>query len=523
MTKDSLPEHAAVPRQAKRIERHGSAPLLELMRISKRFPGTLALDRLNVSFEAGEIHGLLGMNGAGKSTLLNIIGGVVHPDEGEIRLRGRPVRIANPLHARQLGIAFIHQELSLFPNLDVASNILITDLPALPGGILREQRLRERARAILERMGLRHITPEQRVDSLRLGEQQLVEVSRCLAQHTEILILDEPTSSLTEGEIDTLFTIMRELKSQGVCIVFVSHRLDEVFTICDRITVLRDGCHVGTYLRAEIDQPTVIRMMLGHELGEQTARSRSQPGAPLLDVERLTRGTVVRDVTFQVRSGEIVGLTGVLGSGRTELVRCLFGLDKPDGGTIRFAGHPVRIRHPRDAIRLGISLITEDRKAEGLALDLPIVDNIAMARLRAFANGFGLMRRTSELAAAERQRQQLQIVTPTLQRIVRYLSGGNQQKVVLGKWLETRPRLLLLDEPTRGVDIGTKEQVYQLVERLASDGAGILFISSEIPEIVRVSHRILVMRRGQIVDELTGERITMRDVLSATVGASVHA
>jgi ribose transport system ATP-binding protein len=497
------------------------SPVLELAGISKRFPGVQALDDVSLTLLRGEIHGLVGENGAGKSTLLKVIGGVVQPDQGKLIVRGHHVRISDPLQAQRLGIAFIHQELALFPNLDVASNIFIAELPRSVPGVVDFATLRDRARTVLARVGLEHIDPAQRVASLRPGEQQLVEIARCLAQRTEILVLDEPTSSLTEREIETLFSIIRELRAQGVSVLYVSHRLDEVFELCDRVTVLRDGRRVDTCPIVAVDRPALVRMMLGHDLAPRTRGVASTIGPTLLRVEGLSRGRVLQNVSFELHRGEILGIIGVLGSGRTELARCLFGLDQPDSGKVEIDGVEVRVRQPSDAIQLGVGFITEDRRAEGLSVDDTIVDNVVMASLRTFATKVGWMRRGGELVAAERQRDQLRIATPSVLRLVRYLSGGNQQKVVLAKWLETKPRIFILDEPTRGIDVGTKEELYTLIQELAADGAGIILISSEVPEIVRLADRVLVMRAGRIVTELRGSDISPQSVLLATVGG-VH-
>lgn len=494
-------------------------PALELVEICKHFPGVQALDHVSLELRVGEIHGLVGENGAGKSTLLKVIGGVLRPDSGEIRLHGQPQVISDPLRAQQMAIAFIHQELSLFPSLDVASNIFISDLPQRPTGVIDRSELRAKARTVLDRVGLTHLEPSRRVGALRPGEQQLVEIARCLAQRTDILVLDEPTSSLTEGEIETLFSIIRDLRSQGVSVLYVSHRLDEVFGLCERVTVLRDGQRIDTREIQEVDRAALVRMMLGHELA---ASARSQEadnrGSVVLEVEHLSRGLVLRDVSFRLHAGEILGVAGVLGSGRTELARCLFGLDRPDSATIRLDSRQVRIKGPQDAIACGMGFVTEDRRLEGLAVNASLVNNVAMASLGSFAGRLGWMRRRDEVHAAERQRERLSIASPSVYRLVRYLSGGNQQKVVLGKWLQIAPRVFILDEPTRGIDVGTKEEIYALIAHLADEGTAVLLVSSEISEITRLCHRALVMRGGQIIAELGGAELTSDKLLMAVVG-----
>ena len=491
---------------------------MELVEISRHFPGVQALDHVSLKLGAGEIHGLVGENGAGKSTLLKVIGGVLRPDSGTIMLHGQPEVISNPLRAQQLAIAFIHQELSLFPSLDVASNIFISDLPQRPTGVVDNSQLRARARTVLDRVGLTHVEPARRVGTLRPGEQQLVEIARCLAQQTNILVLDEPTSSLTEGEIETLFSIIRDLRSHGVSVLYVSHRLDEVFGLCDRVTVLRDGQRIDTRSIDEVDRSALVRMMLGHELAAGAQSHETGNAQVVFEVEHLSRGQVLLDVSFQLHAGEVLGVAGVLGSGRTELARCLFGLDNPDSAIFKLDGHQVHIKSPGDAIACGMGFVTEDRRLEGLAVNASLVSNIAMASLGSFAGHAGWMRRRDEVAAAEHQRERLSIASPSVYRLVRYLSGGNQQKVVLGKWLQIAPRVFILDEPTRGIDVGTKEEIYALISHLADEGTAVLLISSEISEITRLCRRALVMRGGQVIAELNGAGLTPDELLLAVVG-----
>ena len=493
------------------------APLLELSSICKRFPGVQALDHVDFCLEHGEVHGLVGENGAGKSTLMNVIGGVVLPDEGTIHFRGQPVQIQSPRRAQELGIAFIHQELSVFPNLDVASNIYMASLPRMLPGMINSKAMREQARGVLARVGLSHIDPSERLERLSPGERQLVEIARSLAQNTEILVLDEPTSSLTGREVETLFAIIRELKGQGVSIIYVSHRLDEVFEVCDRVTVLRDGKKIGTAAIGEIERNDLVEMILGHEAADACATAERSIGESVLRIEGLSRGTVLHDINLDLHAGEILGITGLLGSGRTEFARAIFGLDGFDSGTISVNGKPARIRNPRDAIKHGIGFITEDRRDEGVLAEKPLKDNIVLASLSAVATRWGWALPRREFQAAESQRTNLRIASPSVMRLVKFLSGGNQQKVVLGKWLQTTPSIFLLDEPTRGIDVGAKEEVYRLIRELAKEGAGVLFISSEIPETMLVSDRILVMHRGKIVASFTGGQCTAQEILLAAI------
>ena len=497
-----------------------NSTILELTDISKRFPGVQALDRVSLSLQTGEIHGLVGENGAGKSTLMNVIGGVVVPDSGSIRLHSQEVNIPTPARAQELGIAFIHQELALFPNLDVASNIFIADLPRHAAGVVNDNGLKQRARVVLDRVGLSYVNPTQKVKSLSPGEQQLVEIGRCLVQDVDILVFDEPTSSLTSREVESLFTIIRELRSQGVTVLYVTHRLGEVFDICERVTVLRDGEKIGTVATDEIDRQALVQMIVGREVVDASEHEVRRPGQTILRVGLLSRRPAFRDVSFELHRGEVLGITGLLGSGRTELARAIFGLDRYDSGTIWVDGAKVRIRHPGDAIRHGIGFITEERRKEGLILEKPVRDNIVVASLGAFAGWLGWMQPRRESQAAEEQRASLRIATPTVLRRVKFLSGGNQQKVVVGKWLQTGPRIYILDEPTRGIDVGAKAEVHRIINDLVEQGAGVILISSEIPEIVRMSDHVLVMRNGEVVAEFERGQSTASSILLAAVGGS---
>jgi ribose transport system ATP-binding protein len=495
--------------------------VLELTDISKQFPGVKALDCVSFSLLQGEVHGMVGMNGAGKSTLMNIIGGVVQPDSGTIQVNGQIRQFANPAEAQKLGVAFIHQELSLFPNLDIASNIFIYSMPRQLPGIVDDHELEQRAHSVLERVGLGHLKPSQKVSTLSPGEKQLVEIARCLAQETRILVLDEPTSSLTGPETETLFGIIRELKSQDVSIIYVSHRLEEVFKICDRVTVMRDGKYVSTVQTNEVNRYDLVKMILGHEAADSARTSQQEFGPVLFKAVGISRGTVLHDISLEIHRGEILGLAGILGSGRTELGRALFGLDRIDSGEIWINGRKVRIRSPQDAIKNGIAFITENRREEGLLANKPVMDNIVLANLRTYSTSLGWMRRSLEIRAAEQQKEKLNIATPTVKRLVMYLSGGNQQKVVLGKWLETSSRVWIMDEPTRGIDVGAKEEVYRLIRAIADQGAAVIFISSEIAEVVRISDRVLVMRKGNVAASFEPGTFTAGSILvAATEGVA---
>jgi ribose transport system ATP-binding protein len=494
-------------------------PILEAIEISKLYPGVQALDNVSVTIAKGEVRALVGENGAGKSTFVNVIGGITRPDSGSLCVDGREVKIRSPKQAAENGIAIVHQELSLYPNLDVASNLFLSRLDEQGKLLTPERHMRREAHAVLERVGLEHIPPTRKVGQLMPGEQQLVEIGRALVKDVKVLVLDEPTSSLAEREIRTLFRIINELKAQGISVIFVSHRMEEIFEICDSITVFRDGKHIRTVRTQEINNNDLVRLILGRKFDEMyQAAATFRHGSELLRVENLTQEPRLKGVSFTLKEGEILGIVGLLGSGRTELMRAVFGLDTFAQGEIYLKSQKVRITSPDQAIRLGIGFITEDRHREGLVLEKSIKDNIALASLRRVANRLGWVLPGREMAAARRQKEKLNIVTPSVLRKVKYLSGGNQQKVVLSKWLETHPQIFILDEPTRGIDVGAKADFYKIIQGLAEEGAGVIFISSELQEIVSVCHRVLVLRHGSFCSEFTGEQISGANILLAMTG-----
>lgn len=495
--------------------------MLEAEAISKQFPGVQALKNVSLAVRRGEIHALVGENGAGKSTLVNIIAGVVRPDSGTIRIKGRETRITSPKSAAEAGIAVVHQESSLYPNLDVTSNLFLMQLDEKGRVVVPDRRLRTEARGVLDQVGLAHISPTKRVSRLTPAERQLLEIGRGLVKNVELLVLDEPTSALAEREIETLFDIVRGFKRRGIAVIFVSHRLEEVFALCDRVTVLRDGEHIRTVETAAISRSELVHMILGRRESEMYQASAVQgDGEEVLRVERLRLRPKLREVSLVLHRGEILGIAGLLGAGRTELARAIFGLTPWDGGKLSVKGKPVRINSPDDAVRLGIGYITEDRRNEGLILERSIKDNIVLASLGSIATSVGWVVASREMTAARRQKERLNIVTPSLMRKVKYLSGGNQQKVILGKWLETNPEIFLLDEPTRGIDVGTKAEFYRIIRDLAAGGAGVLFISSELQELVAVCHRILVLRQGEFRAEFVGKEINAPDILMAMTGGN---
>ncbi|MGE5614250.1 MAG: sugar ABC transporter ATP-binding protein [Bacillota bacterium] len=490
---------------------------LEMLHINKTFPGVHALKDVNFSLRVGEIHGLIGENGAGKSTLMKVLGGVEIPDSGEIYIDNEQVRFTNPKDAQDKEISFIHQELSLFLDLDIATNLYIQNLP-VKHNIIQERTLRKKAEEVLEQVGLGKHNPKELVKNLTMGERQLVEIARCLIMNTKILVLDEPTSSLTKKEVNVLFSLMRRLKSQGISIIFISHRMDEVFDICDRLTVMRDGRIIATKDIKDCTTPEVVRLIIGRELNEMYDREYQKPGKELLRVVNLNRGEKFRNVSFTVHEGEIVGLYGLLGSGRSEVVRSIFGVEKFDSGEIYMEGKKLEIHMPLDAIESGIGLVTENRREEGLMLQQSVQFNLVSANLPAYAKSLGFIDRKKEVSACKDNIQTLNIKTPSMRKIVQYLSGGNQQKVVIAKWLNRSPKVLILDEPTRGIDVGAKHEIYNILSDLVKANKGVLIISSELNEILGLSDRIIVLRKGAIVAEFKAGEFSKDKLLEASMG-----
>jgi ABC-type sugar transport system ATPase subunit len=486
-------------------------PLLQVRQLSKRFPGVQALSAVDLDVRAGEAHAVCGENGAGKSTLMKIVAGIYARDSGEIFWKGRPIEITSPRQALDHGISMIHQELNLAPNLSVAENILLGRAPAR-GGFIDWAGLFARAQTLVDRLGI-DLDVRLPVEDLTVARQQMVEIAKALSYRSELIIMDEPTSALSEREAETLFGIIDRLKAEGVAVVYISHRLEEIFRVADRVTVLRDGRLVETLPIGQATQARLINRMVGRELNRLFPKEEVEIGEPILEVRHLTRAGVIHDVSFQLRRGEILGLAGLIGAGRTELVRALFGADPPDAGEIWLEGKPVRIRGPRDAIRLGIGFVTEDRKLQGLVLGMTVRENTTLASLRQVSR-FGFLDLPWERTVAREFVDRLDIRTPSVEQEVVNLSGGNQQKVVLAKWLATRPKVLILDEPTRGIDVGAKAEVHGLMSRLAGQGVGIIMISSELPEILGMSDRILVVREGRISGEFRRGQATQEAILA---------
>jgi ribose transport system ATP-binding protein len=494
----------------------GTDVLLRMEGITKRFPGVTALDAVSLECRAGEVLALVGENGAGKSTLMKVLSGAYQPDDGHIVFRGQPVRIATPRQAQQIGIGIIMQELNLLPYLTVEENIWLGREPVSRLGVIDWRTLRTRSLELLESLHVR-LRPTDLIADLTVAQRQFVEIAKALSLHADLIIMDEPSSSLTEHELDYLFQVIRDLTRRGVAVVYISHRLNEIFEIADRVTVLKDGKLVGSRRIADVTRTDLVQMMVGRDLAETFPRRSSAPGTAILRVRRLSRRGVLHDISFEVRAGEIVGLAGLVGAGRTELARAIFGADPIDEGAVEVAGKAVKLRSPHDAVRAGIVLIPEDRKLEGLVHILSIRKNIGLPNLDLFRR-WGFVRGAAELAASRQWLGQLDVRASGPDQPALSLSGGNQQKVVLAKWLVRHPQLIILDEPTRGIDVGAKAEIYRLMRQLADGGAAILMISSELPEILGMGDRILVMHEGRLTAALDGARATEEAVMAAATG-----
>ena len=470
--------------------------LLQVSNLRKAFPGVLALDGVSLRLEPGTVHAVIGENGAGKSTLMKIIAGIYSPDSGELSFTGRPLRLSSPRKALQSGIAMIHQELNLMPSMSVAENIWLGREPRNAVRLINHRQLRLRTRALLGQLRI-DIDADAELGTLSIAARQMVEIARALSYESRLLIMDEPTSALTATEAGHLFTIMRELKARGTGILYITHRMDELLEVADEISVLRDGRSVGGGTPRSLSRSEIIRMMVGRELAP-IAPAPPGAGAVALTVRALTRAPHFQDVSFELHAGEILGVAGLVGSGRSELAAALFGLTPAHSGEVLIDGRAVRLDSPRAGIARGLALVTEDRKESGCFACLSVLENLQIAVLRRAFVHFGFVRERAITQACAAVSGQLRVKTPHLHECIENLSGGNQQKVLLGRWLLMQPRLLILDEPTRGVDVGAKAEIHELIARLAAQGAAVLMISSELPEILALSHRIMVMHAGRV-------------------------
>ncbi len=494
-------------------------PLLQVQGISKRFSGVHALKSVDLTLDAGEVLAVVGENGAGKSTLMKILAGVQTPDQGSIQIDGQTVSIDSCRQAMNYGIVLIHQELNLADNLDVGANVFLGREPGR-WGWMNKPRMHAESAKYLKMVGL-DVDPRTLVRDLSIGKQQMIEIAKALSVGARVLIMDEPTSSLSTGETERLFEVVKDLRSKGVSVIYISHRLGEVEELADRVTVLRDGENAGHLEKDEINHDNMVRMMVGRDLSQFYARREHEKGDVLLQVTDLvTPAWPEHPLSFEVRAGEIVGVAGLVGAGRTEMLRVLFGIDSALDGQMMMEGKPLRMTHSSDAIARGLALVPEDRKQHGVLLEMSVRNNIGLAGLHRNRLAGGFLNQKRENDDANRMIDQMRIRTPNADQVVQFLSGGNQQKVVIGKWLALGPKLLLMDEPTRGIDVGAKQEIYSLMEKLAEDGVGILFVSSEMEEILGMSDRTLVMHEGRITGELKRSELSEQAVMQLATGRS---
>lgn len=496
--------------------------ILRMKSISKSFPGVRALDDVSFEVRRGEVHAILGENGAGKSTLVKILSGAYRRDSGEIELDGHPVEIHNPSHAQSLGIAMIYQEFNLAPHLSVEANIFIGREPRRgPFAIIDQRAIHRQSQKLIKQLGV-ELDVTHRINTLNVCQQQITEIAKALSMKSHVVIMDEPTSALSESEILTLFSVIRRLKQEGLGIIYISHNLGEVFEIADRITVLRDGKKIDTQNAREVTPEEEVQKMVGRDIADMYAKREVPVGEVVLRVNGLSSGNMLRQISFELRSGEVVGIAGLLGSGRTELIRAIFGADRTERGTVEVVGYKHKINRIGDAIRGGIGLVPEDRKEQGLFLGMPLGPNISAASIRDVSY-HGILDRKKERALAAKYVEELDIKIAGLEQLVLNLSGGNQQKTVLAKWLARSPQILLLDDPTRGIDVGAKQAIYRLIGELAATGVGIIFVSSELPEILGISDRILVMGSGQIKGEFSRAEATQEKIMSLATTSTMIA
>ena len=490
--------------------------LLEIEGIRKAFPGVVALDDVRLRVRAGTVHALMGENGAGKSTLMKIIAGIYTPDQGEIRLKGRPVTLRGPLDALNQGIAMIHQELNLMPFMTVAENIWIRREPLNRFGFVDHAALRQQTQGLFDRLGI-DLDPEAEVRGLSIASRQMVEIAKAVSFDSDVLIMDEPTSALTENEVGHLFRIIRQLRAQGKGIVYITHKMNELFEIADEVSVFRDGKYIDTKLSTEVTRDDIIKMMVGREVTQMFPKETVPIGDVVLSVKNLGVAGIFGGVTFDLRAGEILGLAGLVGSGRSNVAEALFGVVPATEGEIRIGGQRVTIPTPAAAMQHGMAFLTEDRKDTGCFLILDILSNLESAVLSQRYVKYGFVQQAALQRDCEAMSQSLRVKTPSLNEIIQNLSGGNQQKVLIGRWLLTQPKILILDEPTRGIDVGAKAEIHRLVSQLAGQGVAVLMISSEMPEVLGMSDRVMVMHEGRmtgIVDRAEADQVRIMELAS---------
>jgi ABC-type sugar transport system ATPase subunit len=484
--------------------------------ITKKFPGVVALNDVSFSVQAGDVHALVGENGAGKSTLMKILNGVYIADEGEILINGKKVNLINPLQAQKEGISIIFQEFNLVPTLSVAENIFIGRL-SFGKKSVNWKTVNKKAREHLLKLNY-DLNPRETVSNLTTAQMQMIEIVKALSFNSTIIVMDEPSSVLTDNELEKLFSIVRSLKESGITVIYISHRLEEIFKICDKVTVTRDGKAIDTSPVSEITREQIIEKMVGRKLEQEFPKRNSTIGEVVLSVKSLNRGKMVQNINFDLHKGEILGIAGLVGAGRTEVARVIFGADKKGSGTIGIRGMQRHINSPKDAKSYGIALLPEDRKLHGLLLEMPISNNISLANFRKIKSKWGILAKKKEKEKSEKYRDSLQIKTPSITQRVKFLSGGNQQKVVIAKWLFSDADILIMDEPTRGIDVGAKYEIYLLMNKLVEQGKSVVLISSELNEIVALSDRVVVMREGRINAILEKNEISAENVLKAAIG-----
>ena len=484
--------------------------ILTLKNITKEFPGVKALDDVTINIERGTIHGLVGENGAGKSTLIKVLAGIYQPNKGEIILDGKPCRFNSPIEARRAGISVVHQEIKLAEPLSVAENMFLGNVQ-LKNGLVDWKGMRRRAREIVEDLGM-DIDINAQVSSLTVAKKQIVEIMHAINNNSRILIMDEPSAVLTDRELEVMFRIVKQLRDEGITIIYISHRLDEIFGLCSNVSVLRDGCHIDTIPVASVDRQGLINMMVGREMGQEYPKEVGNVGGTILEVKNLSRG-ILQDISFEVKSGEVFGISGLVGAGRTELARAILGIDKPESGEVYVRGKKVHYRTFADAIRDGLGLIPEDRKLQGLVQIMSVKRNTTLVNMKRVLRA-GVISSSLEEKLSKEYADKLHVVTPSMETEVQYLSGGNQQKVVIAKWLFQNSEILFLDEPTRGIDVGAKAEIYRLINRMAKEGKTIIMISSEMPELLGMCDRIMVMHEGHKMGELNAAEATQEKIMA---------
>lgn len=484
--------------------------ILTLKNITKEFPGVKALDDVTINIERGTIHGLVGEKGAGKSTLIKVLAGIYQPNKGEIILDGKPCRFNSPIEARRAGISVVHQEIKLAEPLSVAENMFLGNVQ-LKNGLVDWKGMRRRAREIVEDLGM-DIDINAQVSSLTVAKKQIVEIMHAINNNSRILIMDEPSAVLTDRELEVMFRIVKQLRDEGITIIYISHRLDEIFGLCSNVSVLRDGCHIDTIPVASVDRQGLINMMVGREMGQEYPKEVGNVGGTILEVKNLSRG-ILQDISFEVKSGEVFGISGLVGAGRTELARAILGIDKPESGEVYVRGKKVHYRTFADAIRDGLGLIPEDRKLQGLVQIMSVKRNTTLVNMKRVLRA-GVISSSLEEKLSKQYADKLHVVTPSMETEVQYLSGGNQQKVVIAKWLFQNSEILFLDEPTRGIDVGAKAEIYRLINRMAKEGKTIIMISSEMPELLGMCDRIMVMHEGHKMGELNAAEATQEKIMA---------